>query len=95
VVIEVRRAGDAARKIHQETEHHFAYRGDEPGARLRHQHARLAGGGDIDVADIDGAAQEGDETRQAFEDLGRTGGLPVRHDQVAVGGGGDQGFAFE
>jgi hypothetical protein len=88
-------SADAARQVHQEAEHQLADRSDEAGARLRHQHAGLARRGDVDVADIDRAAQEGDEPGQALEQRGRPGRLPVGDDELAVFRRFDEGISLQ
>src|SRR2546430_17630855 len=48
-----------------------------PISRLRDEHARFARRGDVDVADVDRAAHERHQLRQALEHLGRPRRLPV------------------
>ena len=45
-----------------------------------------ARGRDVDVADVDRAAQEGDEFRRLCEEGGEAGRLPVGHHDLAAGG---------
>ncbi len=64
--------------IHSDTE------AMKPRAGLRHQHAVAARGGQVDVADVDGAAHEGLQLRQRGEQRLVAHGLAVGDDGVAV-----------
>ena len=90
-----RRPGNAAREVDEEAEHHLGHRSDEAGARLGHENPGLARRGDIDIADVDRAAKEGDQLRQALEEGRGPGRLAIGDDQLAIRRGGDQRLAFE
>src|SRR5207247_4019822 len=89
------RAGDAARQVHHESKHHLGHRRDEAGARLRDEHARFARRGNVDVADVDRAAHERHQVRQALEYLGWPWRLPVGDYDLAVFSGTDQLLALK
>ncbi len=84
------RARDAARQIDHEAERELCHRLDEAGSGLRHQHADFGGGLDVDVADIDRAANEGAQFRQPREDLAGACGQPVGDDDIDIAGRRDQ-----
>ena len=88
-------ARDAARQIDHEAEREFGDRLDEAGSGLRDQDARRGRGVDIDVADIDRAANEGAQFRQPRKYLARSGGEPVGDDDVDIAGGRDQADRIE
>ena len=94
-MVKLGRARDAAREIDQGAEHLLRDRGNEARARLRDEHARLARGEHIDIADVDRAAQESDQLRQALEDHRGSRGLTVGDDEVATLRGGDERLAFQ
>jgi hypothetical protein len=56
----------------------------ETGTGARHQHAGLRGGLDIDVADVDGAADEGAQARQLRKDIGAALGHAIGDDDVGI-----------
>ena len=90
-----RRARNAARQIDHEAERQFGDRLHEAGPGPRDQDA---GGGsriDIDVADIDGAANEGAQVRQLRKYLARPRGEPVGDDDVDIARGLDQAGGVE
>ena len=70
-----RRPRHAAREIDHVADRELGDRLHEAGTGAGHQHAGLRGGIDIDVADVDGAADEGSEMRQLRKDLA----APFRH----------------
>ena len=85
-----RRARYAARQIDHVAEREFGDRLNEAGSRPRHQDAGRGRGVDIDVADIDRAADEGAQVWQRRKYLTRSGGEPVGHDDIDVISGRDQ-----
>ena len=87
--------GDMAAAIHHEADRHFGDRGGKAGRCLRDQDALRAGGVDVDVADVDGDAQEGDEVGSAGEEVRRARGLPVGDDNLAAARGLAQGAGVE
>src|SRR4051812_11848676 len=87
--------GNAAGKINQETNDQFSDRSDEAGTRLRDEHAGTARRGDVDVADVDGAAHEGDELPQPLEHFSRAGRLSIQNDEVATRRSADEGFSLQ
>ena len=93
-MISMRGARNAAREIDQKPEDELAHRRDEAGARLGDENPRPARSLDVDIADVDGAAQERAELRQALEHRGRPGRLAVGDDEIAVRRGGNQLFAL-
>ena len=84
-----------AAAIDHEADRHFGDRGGKAGRCLRDQDALRAGGVDVDVADVDGDAQEGGEVGGVGEKFGRPGGLPVGDDDVAAARGLAQGARVE
>ena len=86
------RGGDAAREIDHHADAEFGDGSGKAGRRARHQDAVPARGLDIDIADVDGAAQEGDETlRRLVEEAGGSGRHAVRDDDGAARGMDRQG----
>ena len=83
-------ARDAARQIDHESEREFGHRLDEAGSGLRDQHARVRSRLDVDVADIDRAANEGAQLRQPRKNLAGSRGQPVGHDDFDIMRGVDQ-----
>ena len=73
-----------AREIDHEADRHFRDRRDEARRRARDQHALRARRRDVDVADIDRAAQERDEIAREREERGRARRLPVGDDDLAA-----------
>ena len=63
---------------------HSATAGTKPCAGVRDQHAVGAGRGDVDGADVDGAAQEDGQLRQLAEQPLGPGRLPVADQGVAA-----------
>ena len=84
------RARNAARQIDHEAEREFGDRLDEAWPCPRDQDAGRGRGIDIDVADIDRAANEGAQVRQRRKYLARSGGEPVGDDDIDVMRGLDQ-----
>ena len=78
------RARNAARQIDHEAERELRDRLHEAGTGPRHQHAGGGSGFDIDVADIDGAADEGAQLWQRRKDLARPRREPVGDDDIDV-----------
>ena len=90
-----RRARNAARQIDHEAEREFGDRLDEARPCPRHQDAGRGRGIDIDVADIDRAANEGAQVRQRWKYLARSGGEPIGHDDIDIARGLDQAGGVE
>ena len=88
-------ARNAARQIDHEAEREFGDRLDEARPCPRDQDAGRGRGVDIDVADIDRAANEGAQVRQRRKYLARPGGEPVGHDDVDIVSGLDQAGGVE
>ena len=89
------RARNAARQIDHEAERQFGDRLDEARPCPRDQDAGRGRRVDIDVADIDRAANEGAQFRQRRKYLARSGGEPVGHDDVDIVSGLDQAGGVE
>ena len=68
---------------------------DEARPGPRDQDAGRGRGVDVDVADIDGAANEGAQVRQRWKYLARSGGEPIGHDDIDVLSGLDQAGGVE
>ena len=81
---------DAARQIDHEADRELGHRIHESGARARHQHAARGGGADVDIADVDRAADEGDELGQLLEHRRRPLGDAIGDDDLAAPGQLDQ-----
>ena len=79
-----RRVSDAPRQIDHESDRDFGYRGQKSRRCLRDQHARPAGGVNVDVADVERAAQESDHVGRLRKERGRSGCLPVGNDDLAA-----------
>ncbi len=62
-------ARDAARQVDHQAERQLDHRLHEARLGMGHQHARFGGGGDVDVADVDGAAHHHLEPGQACRRL--------------------------
>src|SRR5205085_9974729 len=75
---------EAASEVHHRADHPLGHRGDEPRARLRHEDALAARRLDVDVADVDRAAREGDDVGDAVEELRGPWRPPVRDDELAA-----------
>ena len=89
-VIIGRRARNAARQIDHEAEREFGDRLHEAGSGARDQHAGGGCGLDIDVADIDRAADEGAQFRQLWKYLAGSRREPVGDDDIDIARGLDQ-----
>jgi len=76
----VARAAHAPRKVDHQSDPELRDRVHEPGGRAHHQDARLVGRGNIDVSDVHGDADEGDEIGQRLEERRLARGLPIRDD---------------
>ena len=79
-----RRTRHAARQVDHEAERELRHRRHEAGRGARHQHAGLRRGRDIDVADIDGAADHRAQFRQLRKDLAPALGHAIGDDDVGV-----------
>ena len=89
------RIGDAAGEIDDQPEPELRDRRREARRCARDENAVAARGRHVDVADVDGAAQEGDELGRALEDRGETRRLAVRDDDLAALPVGDQRLGVE
>ena len=78
------RTRHAAREIDHEADREFGHCRHETRRGARHQDADLGRGGDIDVADIDGAADHGAQFWQLRKDLSPALGHAVGDDDVDI-----------
>ena len=79
-----RRPRYAAGEIDHEADRELGNGLHEAGAGAGHEHAGLRGGIDIDVADVDGAADEGTQARQLRKDLAAAFGHAIGDDDVGI-----------
>ena len=82
--------GDAAGEIDDQPEPELRDRRREARRCARDENPVAARGRDVDVADVDGAAQEGDELGRALEERSEARRLAVRDDDLAALPVGDQ-----
>ena len=83
-------ARNAARQIDHVSERKFGDRPCEPGPRTGHQHASGGRSLDIDVADVDRAADEGAEFRQLREHFRRSRRQSIGNDHLGIARGTNQ-----
>ena len=76
-----------AAEIDHEADRHFRHRRGEARRRACDQDALRARRRDVDVADVDRDAQEGDEIAREREEFGRARRLPVGDDDLAAARG--------
>jgi len=88
-------ARDAAREVDQQAKRELDHRLHEARLGVGHQHARLRSGGDIDVADVDGAAHHDLEPWKAGKDLTRHRRSAVGDDEIDAAGHGDHARCIE
>ena len=84
------RARNSPRQIDHEAERKFGHGLNKARSGAGDQHASGGCRLDVDVADIDRAADEGDQLRKLREDLAPAFGQAVGDDDVDVARGGDQ-----
>ena len=84
-------AADAAAEVDHDGDDPLGNRGDEARARLRDEDAMRARRGDVDGADVDRAADEGEQLGQLAKERFRRGRLPVGDERFAAARRGDEG----
>ena len=85
-----RRPRHPARQIDQEADRELRHRRHEARPGPRHQHTRRGRGCDVDIADIDRAANEGAQLRKPRKNLAWTFGQAVGDDDIDIARGLDQ-----